>query len=104
MTVDKKFLCGKVELSHQLIGKKWTCLIIHSLMDGPKRFSEIQLFIPDLSKKMLNERMKELEDFQIIVRNVTADRPIKIEYSLTRKGSELGQALKMVENWASHWL
>jgi DNA-binding HxlR family transcriptional regulator len=99
-----KLLCEKVELSQQLIGKKWVNLIIHTLMDEPKRFSEIQTFIPDLSKRMLNERMKELEECGIIIRNVITERPIRTEYSLTRKGVELGRALKVVEEWAERWL
>jgi DNA-binding HxlR family transcriptional regulator len=99
-----KLLCEKVELSHQLISKKWVSLIIHSLMEEPKRFSEIQSFIPDLSKRMLNERIKELEDHGIMIRNVITERPIRAEYSLTRKGIELGRALKGVETWAEQWL
>jgi DNA-binding HxlR family transcriptional regulator len=99
-----KLLCEKVELSHQLISKKWVSLIIHSLMEEPKRFSEIQSYIPDLSKRMLNERIKELEDHGIMIRNVITERPIRAEYSLTRKGIELGRALKGVETWAEQWL
>ena len=101
---QNKPLREKVELSHQLIGKKWVNLIIHTLMDKPKRFSEIHTFIPDLSKRMLNERMKELEECGIIIRNVITERPIRTEYSLTRKGAELGRALKVVEEWAEQWL
>jgi DNA-binding HxlR family transcriptional regulator len=97
-------LCNKVEHSYQLIGKKWIGLIIHSLLEEPKRFSEIHAYIPDLSKRVLNERIKELEESGIILRNVIADRPVRIEYSLTRKGNELGKALKAVESWAEKWL
>ena len=63
-------------------------------MEEPKRFSEIQTFIPDLSKRMLNERIKELEDCGIVLRNVITDRPVRTEYSLTKKGIELGNLLK----------
>ncbi|MDR0267323.1 helix-turn-helix domain-containing protein [Paenibacillus sp.] len=96
-------LCEKVELAYQITGKKWVSLIVHTLMEEPKRFSEINAYIPDLSKRMLNERMKELEDCGIVVRNVIADRPVRIEYSLTRKGTELGRALRAVEEWAEKW-
>jgi DNA-binding HxlR family transcriptional regulator len=97
-------LCSKVEESYHMIGKKWMGLIIHSLMEGPKRFSEIHAFIPDLSKRMLNERIKELEDCGLVLRNVITDRPVRTEYSLTKKGHELGKALKNVEAWADKWL
>ncbi|PQP86877.1 hypothetical protein CPT76_27620 [Paenibacillus sp. AR247] len=71
--------------------------------EEPKRFSEIHAYIPDLSKRMLNERIKELEDNGIIIRNVITERPIRTEYSLTRKGTELGRALQAVEEWAEKW-
>ena len=69
-------------------------LIIHTLMEEPKRFSEIQAFIPDLSKRVLNERIKELEECGIVLRNVITDRPVRTEYSLTKKGTELGKSLR----------
>ncbi|AJS58719.1 winged helix-turn-helix transcriptional regulator [Paenibacillus sp. IHBB 10380] len=97
-------LCERVECVHRLIGKKWVNLIIHTLMEEPKRFSEIHAFIPDLSKRMLIERTKELEECGIIIRNVITERPIRTEYSLTRKGMELGRALNAVEHWAIKWL
>jgi DNA-binding HxlR family transcriptional regulator len=97
-------MCEKKDQTYNLIGKKWVCHIIHSLMEGTKRFSEIHAFIPDLSKRMLNERVKELEESGIVLRNVIADRPVRTEYSLTRKGIELGTALKSVEVWADKWL
>ena len=79
-------------------------LIIHTLMEEPKRFSEIQAFIPDLSKRVLNERIKELEECGIVLRNVITDRPVRTEYSLTKKGTELGRSLRPLEAWAEKWL
>ena len=90
---DQNKLCVHVEECYHLLGKKWTGLIIHTLMEEPKRFSEIHTFIPDLSKRVLNERMKELEDCGIVLRNVITDRPVRTEYSLTKKGTELGDLL-----------
>ncbi|WP_409272149.1 winged helix-turn-helix transcriptional regulator [Neobacillus sp. SCS-31] len=97
-------LCDKIEHSYQLIGRKWVGLIIRSLIEEPKRFSEIHANIPDLSKRVLNERLKELEESGIILRHVITSRPVRIEYSLTRKGSELGRALRGLETWAENWL
>ncbi|MFJ7934107.1 winged helix-turn-helix transcriptional regulator [Sporosarcina sp. NPDC096371] len=101
---QKNEICHKVEECYHIIGKKWMALIIYTLMKEPKRFSEIHTFIPDLSKRMLTERMKELEDTGIVIRNVIPDRPVRIEYSLTRKGNDLGTALQAVEGWAEKWL
>ena len=97
-------LCSKVEECYHIMGKKWIGLIIHTLMEEPKRFSEIHTFIPDLSKRVLNERMKELEENGIVLRNVIADRPVRTEYSLTKKGTELGRSLRALEGWADKWL
>ncbi|MEH7381095.1 helix-turn-helix domain-containing protein [Bacillus sp. JJ1533] len=96
--------CSKIEELYHMIGKKWMGLIIHTLMEEPKRFSEVHASIPDLSKRMLNERIKELEDCGIVLRNVITDRPVRTEYSLTKKGHEMGKALKTVEDWANKWL
>lgn len=96
-------LCAKTEQVHQLISKKWVSLIVHTLMGEPKRFSEIHAYIPDLSKRVLNERVKDLEQEGIIVRNVIPSRPVRTEYSLTRKGVELGRALQSLEDWAERW-
>lgn len=97
-------LCSKVEECYHIMGKKWMGLIIHTLIAEPKRFSEIHSYIPDLSKRVLNERMKELEDCGIVLRNVIADRPVRTEYSLTKKGLELGRSLQALEEWAEKWL
>ena len=101
---DQNKLCVHIEECYHLLGKKWTGLIIHTLMEEPKRFSEIRTFIPVLSKRVLNERMKELEDCGIVLRNVITERPVRTEYSLTKKGTELGRSLKPLEAWAEKWL
>lgn len=97
-------MCEKVAYSYQIIGRKWVAPIIHTLMEEPKRFSEIHTLIPDLSKRVLVERMKELEEEGIVLRNVIADRPVRTEYSLTRKGTELARALSAIGRWAKEWL
>ncbi|MCZ1264533.1 MULTISPECIES: helix-turn-helix domain-containing protein [Paenibacillus] len=101
---NAKQICEKVEQSYQIIGRKWVALIIHTLMEEPKRFSEIHAYIPDLSKRVLNERMKELEEEGLVVRHVVTERPVRTEYMLSRKGTELGRALSSVERWADKWL
>ncbi|WP_431028383.1 winged helix-turn-helix transcriptional regulator [Lysinibacillus sp. LZ02] len=101
---QEEVVCNKSEVAYQIIEKKWVCLIINSLMDMPKRFSEINSGIPELSKRMLTERLKELEDYGIVLRNVISDRPIRSEYSLTMKGHDLGVALQAVESWAKKWV
>ena len=97
-------LCPEVERSFGLIGKRWTGLIIYVLLNGPKRFSEINALIPDLSKRVLTERMKELEEHGIVLRHVLPDRPVRTEYLLTKKGTELGKILGPISQWANCWM
>lgn len=94
----------KINAAYQIIEKKWMCAIICCLLKEPKRFSEINSKIPELSNRMLTERVKELEDIGIVFRQVITDRPIRTEYSLTQKGQDLGKALKPIQDWAKHWL
>lgn len=90
---EQPTLCPKVEKTFELIGKRWTGLIIYVLLSGPKRFSEVNSNIPDLSKRVLTERMKELEEYGIVLRHVIPERPIRTEYLLTQKGTELAKIL-----------
>ncbi|MDE5054696.1 helix-turn-helix transcriptional regulator (plasmid) [Niallia taxi] len=101
---DQHQLGPKVERSFELIGKRWTGLIIYVLLSGPKRFSEIHKIIPDLSKRMLTERMKELEDHGIVIRHIVKERPVRAEYLLTEKGMELGKILGPLSQWGESWM
>ncbi|OPJ60477.1 winged helix-turn-helix transcriptional regulator [Clostridium oryzae] len=96
-------LCPKFEAAFEMLGKKWTGLIIRVLMDGPKRFSDIRQLIPDLSDRMLTERFKFLESEGIIERKVYPEIPVRIEYSLTDKGQDLKFALDEIQKWANKW-
>ncbi|MDT2046825.1 winged helix-turn-helix transcriptional regulator [Priestia flexa] len=101
---NQKELCPKVEKSFELIGKRWTGLIIYVLMSGPKRFSELNEMIPVLSNRVLTERIKELEENGIVIRHVIPERPIRSEYLLTKKGTELGKILGPISQWAESWV
>jgi len=96
-------LCPKMEESLMLFGKKWIGLIVFSLLDGPKKFSDIEKFIPGLSGRVLTERLKELEKIGIINKNVTSDNTVKINYELTRKGIDLSNVFKSIGDWAEKW-
>ena len=97
-------LCPKFEKAFQLLGKKWNGLIIRSLMDGPKRFSDIKALIPELSDRMLTERFKELEAEEIVIRKVYPDIPVRIEYSLSDKGRDLKASMDNIQQWAENWI
>lgn len=97
-------LCPKYEKAFEILGKRWTGLIIKVMMEGPKRFSDLSSQIPNMSDRMLGERLKELESLGIIKRNVYPETPVRIEYELTKKGRSLDNALKEVQAWATEWM
>ena len=96
-------MCPKFETAFELLGKRWTGLIIQTLLSGNKRFSEIEDSIPNLSARMLTERFKELEGNGIIIRHVYPETPVRIEYELTQKGKELQKAMEEIQKWAEKW-
>ncbi len=102
--MNNHHLCPKFESAFELLGKRWTGLIIQVLLDGPKRFKDISAMIPGMSDRMLTERFKELESAGIIVRHVYPETPVRIEYELTEKGKALQPAMLEVQKWAEVWV
>lgn len=102
--MEEYHLCPKFEDAFELLGKKWTGLIIRSLLNGQKRFSDISSAIPNMSARMLTERFKELEDHKIVTRTVYPETPVRIEYELTQKGKDLGKVMDEVQEWAEKWI
>jgi DNA-binding HxlR family transcriptional regulator len=88
----------------ELVGRRWTGAILRVLMDGPMRFSEIAQSVPELSDRLLSERMKELEARGMVQRTVISGPPIRVQYELSRMGRELEPALSELQSWARRWL
>jgi DNA-binding HxlR family transcriptional regulator len=104
IALDYSTMCPKYEAAADILGKKWTGLIIRVMLGGPKRFKEIKEQIPEMSDKMLTDRMKELESQNIIKRTVYPEMPVRIEYELTPKGRELQPVIESIQNWGEHWM
>jgi DNA-binding HxlR family transcriptional regulator len=88
----------------ELVGRRWTGAILRVLMDGPLRFSEIAASIPELSDRLLSERMKELESRGMVRRTVVPGPPLRVRYELSEMGRELKPALSELQVWARRWL
>jgi DNA-binding HxlR family transcriptional regulator len=88
----------------ELVGRRWTGAILRVLMDRPMRFSEVVQAVPELSDRLLSARMKELEARGIVERMVHTGPPVRVEYSLSEMGRELGPALIQLQDWAQRWL
>jgi DNA-binding HxlR family transcriptional regulator len=89
----------------ELIGKRWTgAIVVVLLEEGPLRFSQVAAAVPELSDRLLSERMKELEARGVVERRVDPGPPVRVEYSLTGMGRELEPALTQLKAWAQQWL
>ncbi|HZS01549.1 MAG TPA: helix-turn-helix domain-containing protein [Chloroflexota bacterium] len=96
-------LCPRYQRAIDIIGKRWTCLILRVLLAGPRRFGQIEDVVGGLSARMLSERLKELEACGIVERRVYPQTPVRIEYALTEKGRGLQRALDELQRWADAW-
>jgi DNA-binding HxlR family transcriptional regulator len=96
--------CSQYHQAIELVGKRWTGAIVAVLLDGPARFSEIKECVPDLSDRLLSERLKELEAEGIVDRQVLDGNPPRVQYLLTQKGMALEPALDSLKRWARTWL
>jgi DNA-binding HxlR family transcriptional regulator len=89
----------------ELIGRRWTGAIVGVLIEqGTLRFGEIADAVPELSDRLLSERMKELESRGIVVRTVRPGQPVRVEYELTEMGRELEPTVRELDRWAKRWL
>ena len=73
----------------EIIGAKWTALLVHDLSEGPRRFSELEHSCAGISPRTLSERLRALEDEGIVGRHSYAESPPRVEYDLTDKGLAL---------------
>lgn len=85
----------------ELIGGKWKTIILYSLINGTRRFGEIAVRIPDISRKVLTEQLKELEADGLINREEFKEIPPRVEYSLTELGRSLSSVFNALEIWGA---
>ena len=100
----KPQLCVRFHRAVELIGGRWTGAVINLLMHGRMRYAELRGAIPDISDRMLSERLRELEAEGILARIVVPETPVRVEYELTEKGRALEHALAAVGRWAERWV
>lgn len=93
--------CSLYHRAVELVGKRWTGAILIVLMDGPLRFSEIKHLVPDLSDRLLSERLKELEGEGIVTRCEEGGASARAQYALTSKGRALEPAVRALKTWAN---
>src|SRR5256884_1579506 len=88
----------------EIIGGKWTLLIIRDLASGVKRFNQLERSLHGISPKTLSERLRSLEEEGIIIRQAFAEVPPRVEYSLTTKGRDLNIVIESMRSYGKRWL
>jgi len=96
-------LCPRLAKAMDLLGKRWTALIVYQLLEGPQRFNEIESSLP-ISGRLLSERLKELEKEGLVERKLYPEVPVRVEYTLTEKGRGLQPAIAGIQQWSQDWL
>ena len=97
-------LCARFHRAVELIGRRWSGAIIQILRQRAVRYAELRAAVPDITDRMLSERLRELEDEAIVARTVIPETPVRVEYSLTAKGRALAPALDAIGHWAERWV
>ena len=97
-------MCAKFQSAVDLLGKRWTPLIVQLLLKRPHRYSELLTELEVVTEGMLSQRLKELEAAGVVQRRVIDDQPIRVEYHLADKGRALSRVISGLERWADEWM
>src|SRR5215210_7951507 len=83
------------------VGDRWTLLVVAALLDGPKRFNELQDALEGIAPNVLSSRLKALTEQALVVAQPYSERPPRFAYELTESGRELGGALRLLADWGA---
>ncbi|MDP5274482.1 winged helix-turn-helix transcriptional regulator [Chengkuizengella axinellae] len=92
-----------IEKTIDVVGGKWSFLVLRELFCGKKRFGELQKSIHGISPKSLTNTLRHLEKQGVLERHAIATVPVTVEYSLTPKGDDLHPIIKQMKLWAAKW-
>jgi DNA-binding HxlR family transcriptional regulator len=96
-------VCPHFHAAIELIGKRWTGAIVCALTERPMRFGELAKAVPGLSDRLLSQRLRELEQQGLVRREVEAGTPVRVTYSLSEAGEDLGPSISELKVWARRW-
>jgi DNA-binding HxlR family transcriptional regulator len=85
----------------ELVGDRWTLLVVRDLLRGTRRFQDLQAGLPGLAPNILSDRLKLMEEHGLVERRFYSDHPPRAEYALTAKGQELGMVIGALAAWGS---
>lgn len=104
LTTSMTQTCPRYEHATQILGKRWTGLLLHALLEGPRRFCELTSLVEGLSDRVLSDRLRELEFEGVVRRVVYPQIPVRVEYQLTEKGFALKPVVEAIHTWAEQWI
>jgi DNA-binding HxlR family transcriptional regulator len=94
---------GCIAAAMEIVGNKWTALILRDLANGPKRFSELEKSVGSINPRTLSQRLDDLEQHKIVTKKSYAEVPPRIEYALTDKGHDLMPVLRQMAAWGEKY-
>lgn len=96
--------CERYHHAVELVGRRWSGVIVRAMLAGAVRFTDIAAAVPGLSDRLLSERLKEFEAEGLVERSVYPETPVRIEYRLTDKGHALAPVVEALAEWAETWI
>lgn len=89
------------EVALEVIGGKWKMMILYNLFEGTRRFGQLRRALPHVTQRMLTRQLRELEEDWLVHREVYAQVPPKVEYSLTEVGASLEPIVRRIDEWGA---
>ena len=97
-------LCSQFHRGIELLGRRWTGAIVFVLLKSRCRFATLRDAIPEITDRMLSERLQELEQEGVVERTVVPETPVRVEYALTKKGRALAVVVQAMTDWSHKWI
>ena len=94
---------GCIASAMEIIGNKWTALILRDLATGPRRFGELEKSVGSINPRTLSQRLDDLEFHNIITKDACSTSPSRPEYCLTEKGQDLIPVLQQMAAWGTKY-
>ncbi|MFL5481950.1 MAG: winged helix-turn-helix transcriptional regulator [Gemmatimonadaceae bacterium] len=101
---SEREVCARFHQAIELIGRRWTGAILQILLKGPARFSVIKSALPEMTDRILSERLRELQAEGLLSRSAYPSVPVRVDYALTEKARDLTPMLEGLADWAHRWL
>jgi DNA-binding HxlR family transcriptional regulator len=101
LAVESENLPSPLRVALDRVGDRWSLLLVESLLDGPRRFNDLQAALPGIAPNILSDRLKRLERDRVVLARRYSDRPVRLGYELTADGRELAGALRLLATWGA---